>query len=196
MRDAVVAHQDDVQAYLSLAETLQGASRKDEADQVLVDAAQRFPKEVAVPFQRGALLEQRKDYTKAEAAFRDALARDPLHAPSLNYLGYMLAERGERLDEAVTLVERALTIDPDNGSYLDSLGWALFKQKRYDRAEPLLRRAAEQIPGNSVVQEHLGDLLWAMGRKSEAADAWRHALSGDRESIDVKAIEDKIARAR
>jgi tetratricopeptide (TPR) repeat protein len=196
MRDAVAAHDGDVQAYLSLAETLQDASRRDEADQVLADAAQRFPKDVTVPFQRGALLEQRKDYARAEAAFRDALARDPLHAPSLNYLGYMLAERGERLDEAVTLVERALTIDPENGSYLDSLGWALFKQKRYDRAEPLLRRAAAQVPANSVVQEHLGDVLWAMNRRAEAAEAWRHALSGDRQSIDAKAIEEKIGRAR
>jgi tetratricopeptide (TPR) repeat protein len=196
MRDAVAAHTGDVQAYLSLAETLQDASRKEEADQVLADAEQRFPKDVTVPFQRGALLEQRKDYARAEAAFRDALARDPLHAPSLNYLGYMLAERGERLDEAVTLVERALTIDPENGSYLDSLGWALFKQKRYDRAEPLLRRAAAQVPANSVVQEHLGDVLWAMNRRAEAAEAWRHALSGDRQSIDVKAIEEKIGRAR
>ena len=71
----------------------------------------------------------------------------------------MLAERGERLDEAVSLVERALAIDPDNGSYLDSLGWALFKQKKVDQAEPLLRRAAEQAPNNSVVQDHFGDVL-------------------------------------
>lgn len=196
MRDVLTDHADDVQAHLTLAEVLQEAKRKDEADAVLVQAAARFPTDVNVPFQRGALLEQRKDFAGAEAAFREALSRDPLHAPSLNYLGYMLAERGERLDEAVSLVERALAIDPDNGAYLDSLGWALFKQKRIEKAEPLLRRAAEQAPANSVVQDHYGDVLWAAGKRPEAVAAWKQALGGDRESIDPKEIESKIARAR
>jgi tetratricopeptide (TPR) repeat protein len=196
MRDAVAEHADDVQAHLTLAEILQDAARADEADQVLDQAAERFPAEISVPFQRGALLEQRKDYSRAEAAFRQALAHDPLHAPSLNYLGYMLAERGDRLDEAVSLVERALAIDPDNGSYLDSLGWALFKQKKVDQAEPLLRRAAEQAPNNSVVQDHLGDVLWAAGKRPEAVAAWTQSLGGDRDAIDPKVVEAKIARAR
>ncbi len=196
MRDAVAEHADDVQAHLTLAEILQDASRADEADRVLDQAAERFPSEISVPFQRGALLEQRKDYPRAETAFRQALARDPLHAPSLNYLGYMLAERGERLDEAVSLVERALAIDPNNGSYLDSLGWALFKQKKVDQAEPLLRRAAEQAPNNSVVQDHLGDILWAAGKRPEAVAAWQKSLGGDRDTIDLKAVEAKIARAK
>ncbi len=196
MREAVAENGDDVRAHLTLAEVLQEASRAGEADQALDAAAVRFPTDVSVPFQRGALLEQRKDYQGAEAAFRQALARDPQHAPTLNYLGYMLADRGERLDEAVDLVERALTIDPDNGSYLDSLGWAYFKQRKIDKAETLLRRAAEQAPGNSVVQDHYGDVLWANGRRDEAVAAWQRALKGDRESVDSKAIEAKIAKAR
>ncbi len=196
MREAVAEHADDVQAHLTLAEVLQDAARAEEADHVLDQAAERFPSDISVPFQRGALLEQRKDYPRAEVAFRQALARDPLHAPSLNYLGYMLAERGERLDEAVALVERALAIEPDNGSYLDSLGWALFKQKRVDKAESLLRRAAEQTPRNSVVQDHLGDVLWAAGKHTEAVAAWTQALEGDGEAIDAKGVEAKIARAR
>jgi tetratricopeptide (TPR) repeat protein len=196
MRDALGAHGANVQAHLTLAEVLQEADRTAEADVVLAEAAEKFPADLTVPFQRGALLEQRRDYAGAEVAFRLVLEKDPLHAPALNYLGYMLAERGERLDEAVSLVERALSIDPDNGAYLDSLGWAYFRQKKFERAEPLLKRAAEQAPGNSVIQDHLGDLLWAMGKRREAADAWRRALSGDGESIERRAIEGKIARAR
>jgi tetratricopeptide (TPR) repeat protein len=114
----------------------------------------------------------------------------------LNYLGYMLADRGERLDEAVDLVEHALRLDPENGSYMDSLAWAYVQQKKYDQAEPLLRKAVAQLPSNSVVQDHLGDLLWATGRKQEAVTQWRRALDGDREEIDVKAIEKKIGRAK
>lgn len=196
MREALGAHESNVQVHLTLAEVLQEARRNGEADSVLAAAAEKFPSDLSVPFQRGALLEQRRDYAGAEAAFRLVLDKDPLHAPALNYLGYMLADRGDRLDEAVSLVERALAVDPDNGAYLDSLGWAYFRQKKFDKAEPLLRRAAEQSPGNSVIQDHLGDLLWAMGKRREAADAWRRALSGDGESIERRAIEGKIARAR
>jgi tetratricopeptide (TPR) repeat protein len=196
MRDVVAANPEDVQALMALAEALQEAGRGAEADRFLADAATKFPTDITVPFQRGALLEQRKDYAGAEAAFREVLARDPLHAPALNYLGYMLAERGERLDEAVSLVERALAVDPDNGAYLDSLGWAFYKQKQVEKAEPLLRRAAEQSPANSVVQDHFGDVLWAVGKRPEAVAAWRRALDGDRDSIDTRTIEAKIARAR
>jgi tetratricopeptide (TPR) repeat protein len=196
MRDALAAHGDNVQAHLTLAEVLQEARRTAEADSVLDAAAERFPADLTVPFQRGALLEQRRDYAGAEAAFRQVLERDPLHAPALNYLGYMLADRGQRLDEAVALVERALAIDPGNGAYLDSLGWAYFRQEKFDKAEPLLRQAAEQSPGNSVIQDHLGDALWATGKRREAVEAWRRALAGDGESIERRTIEGKIARAR
>ena len=113
-----------------------------------------------------------------------------------NYLGYMLAEHTARLDEAVSLVQQALKVDPANGSYMDSLGWALVQQKKYDEAEPLLKRAAAQLPSNSVVQDHLGDLLWAQGRRPDAVAAWQRALEGDREEVDVKAIEKKIVKGR
>ena len=196
MRDAVAEHADDVQAHLTLAEVLQDAARAEEADQVLDQAAERFPSEIGVPFQRGALLEQRKDYPRAELAFRQALARDPLHAPSLNYLGYMLAERGDRLDEAVSLVERALAIDPDNGSYLDSLGWAYFKQGKTAEARKHLERAADLSKSNSVIQDHLGDVLLALNDGNGAIAAWERALAGDGESIDAAVIKSKIARAR
>ena len=192
MREALAAHAGEVQAHLSLAEALQEADRIREADEVLAEAAARFPGSVDVAFQQGALLEQRQEYAGAEAAFRRVLAREPDHAPTLNYLGYMLADRGERLDEAVALIERALAIDPGNGAYLDSLGWAYYRQGRYRQAEPLLRRAAEQLPTNSVVQEHFGDVLAALGRRDEAVGAWKRALAGDREAVDVDAIGAKI----
>ena len=93
----------------------------------------------------------------------------------------MFAERGEHLDEAVDLIQRALKIDPGNGSFLDSLGWAYFKQRKYDLAHPPLAQAAEQLPANSVVQDHLGDTLDALGRRAEAVTAWQRALAGDRD---------------
>jgi tetratricopeptide (TPR) repeat protein len=187
---------DDASVYLVLADLLADDGRAQDAHGVLDKAAARFPDDVSVPFQRGALYERTKDYDRAESAFRAVIAREPRHAQALNYLGYMLAERGERLDEAVALIDKALAIDPDNGSYLDSLGWAYYKLRRHEDARKYLSRAAEQLPSNSVVQEHLGDALAALGRHADAIAAWQRALAGDRESIDERGISQKIARAR
>ncbi len=196
LQDVVQASPSDPSAWLSLADVLSEASRTGEAMKVLDDAQARFPESVTVPFQRGALYERSKEYAKAEASFRNVLARDPLNAPALNYLGYMFADRGERLDEAVDLIQRALKIDPENGSYLDSLGWAFFKQRKFDEARRYLSRAADQLPTNSVVQDHLGDVLAALNQPREAIAAWERSLAGDRDSIDPADIERKIQNAR
>ena len=125
-----------------------------------------------------------------------AAVKFPKDADVLNFLGYLLAERGERLDEAVRLVNRALEIDPDNPSYLDSLGWAHFKRGQLADAQRHLSRAAEALPANSVIQDHYGDLLARMGKPAEAIAAWTKALNGDGEDIDKAAIEKKIKSAR
>ena len=139
---------------------------------------------------------QRKDFDGAERALREILERDPEDATALNYLGYMLAERGQRLDEAVTLVQRALKLEPGNPSFLDSLGWAYYQQGKLDLADPPLTEAAGKLPNNSVIQDHLGDLRFKQRRFSDATAAWQRALNGDGESIDRPAIEKKIVDAR
>jgi tetratricopeptide (TPR) repeat protein len=196
LRALTDADADQPSVYLSLADILAQDGRDEDAHAVLDRAAVRFPDAASVPFQRGALYERAKDYARAEEAFRTVIAREPAHAQALNYLGYMLAERGERLDEAVTLIQRALEIDPRNGSYLDSLGWAYFKLHRYEDARTHLAEAASQLPSNSVVQDHLGDVLAALGRHAEAIGAWQRALAGDREAIDEGGIASKIALAK
>ena len=124
------------------------------------------------------------------------IAQEPEHGPALNYLGYMLAERGERLTESVDLIKRALQTEPDNGSYLDSLGWAYFKDGKFDLAAEQLKRAADQMITNSVVQDHYGDVLFRLGRFDEAIAAWSRALSGDRDDVDQDDIDRKIRSAR
>ena len=155
----------------------------------------RFPDNPNVLFQYGAMLERQSLHAEAEKVFRQVLARNPDHGPTLNYLGYTLVERGGRLDEAVSLLKRAVALDPYNGAYLDSLGWAYFKLDQLDLAEPRLRAAAEQLPGDSVVQDHWGDLLAKRGRHVDAVEAWRRALAGDGDQIDRPTIERKISDA-
>ena len=142
------------------------------------------------------VLESKGDRTGAEQALREMIARDPLDATALNYLGYMFAERGERLDEAVELVGRALRVEPDNPSFLDSLGWAYFQQGKIDLADSPLTRAAEKLPNSSVVQDHLGDLRFTQKRFADAVAAWKKSLGGDGESIDRARIEQKIRDAQ
>jgi tetratricopeptide (TPR) repeat protein len=124
------------------------------------------------------------------------LSKDPEHAPALNYLGYMLAERGERLDESVSLLNKALAIEPDNGSYLDSLGWAYYKADKLDLAVTNLERAAGQMQSNSVIQDHYGDVLFKLSRYDDAIAAWNRAIGGDGDSIDRATIDKKIRSAK
>jgi tetratricopeptide (TPR) repeat protein len=142
------------------------------------------------------ILQDRGDVKGAERALRDLIARDPIDANALNSLGFLLAEHGRQLDEAVTLLQRALKIDPGNPSYLDSLGWAYFQQGRLDLADSHLTEAAGKLRTNSVVLDHLGDLRFRQQRYGDAAAAWEQALAGDGQSIDRDKIEKKIRDAR
>jgi tetratricopeptide (TPR) repeat protein len=186
---------DDLDYQLGYATLLSQVDRTDEALAVFDAVEKRFPGQAEVPFRRGAALERADRFDAAETAFRETLKRDPLHAPAMNYLGYMLADRGQRLDEAVSLVDRALQIDPGNPSYLDSLGWAWFKRGDHEQARRHLVTAAERLPRNSVVQDHLGDVLRASGDTPGAIAAWRRALAGDGEDVDRAAIQRKIDAA-
>jgi tetratricopeptide (TPR) repeat protein len=196
MREVVDKQSDRPLAYVVMAQVYADANRVAEAVKLLEEAQVKFPAENTIAFELGAVLDKQKRFSDAEAAFRQVLERDPKHAPALNYLGYMLAERGERLDESVSYLKRALDIDPENGSYLDSLGWAYYKENKLDLAADNLKRAAEQLRTNSVIQDHYGDVLFKLGRYDEAVDAWMRALAGDGDSIDRSGIDKKIRSAQ
>jgi tetratricopeptide (TPR) repeat protein len=196
LQEMVAKQGDKPVAYVALAQIYQDANRGPEAVRTLEQAQAKFPSETSIPFELGAVLEKQKRYADAETAFRKVLGLDPENAPALNYLGYMLADRGERLDESIEYVKKALQLDPDNGSYLDSLGWAYFKGNKLDLAEDNLKRAADQLRSNSVVQDHYADLLFKLGRYDEAIAAWTRALAGDGDTIDRGAIDKKIRSAQ
>jgi tetratricopeptide (TPR) repeat protein len=196
LQDIVAKQSDKPIAYVALAQVYQDANRGVDAVRTLEQAQEKFPSETSIPFELGAVLEKQKRYGDAETAFRKVLGLDPEYAPALNYLGYMLADRGERLDESVTYLKKALQIDPENGSYLDSLGWAYFKGNKLDLAAENLKRAAEQLRTNSVIQDHYADVLFKLGRYDEAIAVWTRALAGDGDTIDRPAIDRKIRSAQ
>src|SRR5205814_9279849 len=101
---------------------------------VLQQARSKFPTNDSIVFELGAVFDKQKRFADAESAFQELIAHDPANAAALNYLGYMLAERGERLEESVGYLKRALQIEPENGSYLYSLGWAYYKTGQVELA--------------------------------------------------------------
>ena len=187
---------DQPEAYVALAQIYSDTKHDADAVKVLQEAQARFPDDTTIHFELGAVFDKEKRFADAEAAFRQVLQKEPDNAPALNYIGYMLAERGERLTESVDLLKKALALEPDNGSYLDSLGWAYYKADKLPLALDNLQRAADQLKSNSVIQDHYGDVLYKLSRYDEAITAWMRALAGDNDAIDRPAIDKKIKAAR
>jgi tetratricopeptide (TPR) repeat protein len=129
-------------------------------------------------FQAGAAHERRGDFPQAEIYFKKTLELSPDYTPALNYLGYMWAERGEKLDEAKVLIEKALKSDPKNGAYLDSLAWVLFRQNQPKPALELLLQAVDLMDEpDPTLYDHLGDVYSALGEKEKAREAWQKSIS-------------------
>ncbi|CUK00597.1 lipoprotein NlpI [Ruegeria denitrificans] len=146
-------------------------------------------------YARGISHERLKQWDQAEADFRRALELNPGQPQVLNYLGYSLVERREKLDEALDMIERAVAARPDSGYIVDSLGWVLFRLGRYDEAVEHMERAVELMAVDPVVNDHLGDVYWAVGRAREAEFQWKRALSFiDPEDTDGEADPDRIRR--
>ena len=145
-----------------------------------------------VLYARGITHERLQEWDKAEADFRNALTINPDQANVLNYLGYSLIDRGEKLDEAMTMIEKAVSLQPESGYIVDSLAWGLFKLGKYETAIPHMEKAAELMPVDPIVTDHLGDLYWAVGRQLEAKFQWRRALSFDPELKDATRIREKL----
>jgi tetratricopeptide (TPR) repeat protein len=108
----------------------------------------------------------------------------------------MLADRGVRLDEALGYIRKAVQLDPQNGAYLDSLGWAYFKLGKYDLAEENLRKASDRIGNDATVQDHLGDLFQRTGRLKLAAAHWERAIEEWNKSVPAEIDPENLAKAQ
>jgi len=190
---------EDREVYITLAQMYSRLKRWPEAEQSLDKAEQLSTKDEEkqyIDFLRGSTLERQKKYDAAEASFRKVLATRPDDPNTLNYLGYMLADRGVKLDEAVTLIKKAVDLDPANGAYLDSLGWAYFKQGKFDLAEDNLIRASQRIGTDPTVQDHLGDLYQRTGRLKLAAAHWERALNEWNKTVSAEVDQGDVAKVQ
>lgn len=180
----------------ALADTLRRNERFAEAraayDAALALIATPAPEHWAIFFSRGICAERLKDFAGAEADMRKALELNPDQPQVLNYLGYSFVERGENLDEALSMIERAVAGQPDSGYIIDSLAWAYFRLGRYADAVEPMEKASLLEPVDPVVTDHLGDVYWMAGRTREAEFQWHRALSFNPTEADAVRIRAKL----
>lgn len=177
------------EAFLEITEGLHRAGRFQETIAPLEIFLERTPGSTPGRFLLGAAQERAGRRPDAEATFSGLLADEPDFHPALNYLGYMWIEEGENLDRAMDLVRRAVELDPDNGAYIDSLGWGFYQLGRFGEAQEALERAARLIQ-DATVYEHLGDVYAALGEEESARRAYRRAM--ELEADDPEAVARKL----
>ncbi|HTM88746.1 MAG TPA: tetratricopeptide repeat protein [Terriglobales bacterium] len=189
----------DREIYIALAQMYSRLKRWPDAEQAIEKATQLSKKaddkEYAL-FLHGSIYERQKKYDQAEQLFRQVLAIDSQNAMTLNYLGYMMADHGSHVEEALGYIKRAVQLDPANGAYLDSLGWAYFKMGNYDMAEEQLRKASQHMASDPTVQEHLGDLYQKTGHLKQAAAHWERALEEWAKTVPAEVDQDSVAKTQ
>jgi tetratricopeptide (TPR) repeat protein len=156
-----------------------------------------------IEFYRGAMYEREKNYDAAEKSFRNVLDSDPENAGAMNYLGYMFADRGIRLEEAQQLISKALDLEPDNGAFQDSLGWVYYRLNKLDQAADVLRLAVDKVGKDPTVHDHLGDVYFKQGKIREAIQQWeasvaewKIAVPADQDPVEYAKVAKKLEGAR
>jgi len=196
----------DREVWIALGQIYTRLHRWKDADEALNKATSLTSKKednLYLLFLKGGLAERQKHFEPAEQYFRQALQIDPNNSMVLNYLGYMLADKGTRVTEALKMIRKAVESEPMNGAYLDSLGWAYFKMGQYELAETNLRQAVERSQTDPTVHDHLGDLYEKTGRIRLAAAQWEISVneyaksaSADIEPAEVAKVQKKLDTAR
>ena len=144
-------------------------------------------------YARGVVRERLGRWPQAESDLRTALALQPENASLLNYLGYSYIDRGLKLEGGFEMIRKAMQLNPTSGFIVDSLGWGHYRMGRYDLAVRFLERAATLQAGDPVINDHLGDAYWRVGRRLEARFQWQRALKLAPDERDRKQIEQKLA---
>lgn len=189
--------QGDVHAvHTALGDALRGQEKYAEAagayDRAIALVDADSPAYWFLYYSRGVCLERIGDWEKAEADFRKSLSLSPDQPLVLNYLGYSLIEKNQKLEEAQKMIEKAVAARPNDGFITDSLGWLLYRVGKYEEAVEPMERAVELVADDPVINDHLGDVYWAVGRKREAEFQWRRALSFGPDEKDANRIRRKL----
>jgi tetratricopeptide (TPR) repeat protein len=188
---------DDVRPLDALGNILRSHERYEEARDYYTRALALIPKPTkdnwTLFYSRGVCNERMKDWPAAEADFKEALVLSPDESLVLNYLGYSWVDQGSNLKQAMDYIRKAVKLKPDDGYYVDSLGWAYYRLGNLPAAVENLERAVELKPDDPIINDHLGDAYWKVGRTLEAKYQWQQALTLKPEEDQVLTLKQKIA---
>ncbi len=204
---ALPGYAKDRELMLGYIAPIQDKAKRFEDERKTLDSADSLsvsPQEKeAVEFMRGAMYEREKNFDAAEKSFRKVLDGDANNAGALNYLGYMFADRGVRLDEAKQLISKALDLDPGNPAYLDSLAWVHYHQDQFDQAASELHQALDKMGDDPTVHDHLGDVYLKQGKVREAIQQWESSVSeykkaapSDQDPVELAKVAKKLEGAK
>ncbi len=187
---------DDFTNYLFIASLYSDAKRGKEAieaaNQALQIAGSDEARKQIAKLSLASAQQSSGDFKGAETTLREILAQSPNNPIAQNNLGYFLAERNVKLDEALKLIQQALKTDPDNPSFLDSLAWVYFKQGKLDLAEENLKKALKFDASSATIHEHLGDVYQKQGKLELAKASWEKALLLSSDAAQIASIKVKL----
>ncbi|MBL4639302.1 MAG: tetratricopeptide repeat protein [Kordiimonadaceae bacterium] len=196
LRVKLEAEPNDRRLLVSLADLLQQQGQFAESlefyDKAVLQIRKPVRRDWYVYFARAISYERTGQWQEAEKNLKIALSVYPDEPNTLNYLGYSWIDRGENIDEAKLLIEKAVKARPADGAIQDSLGWVYYLTGEYQKAVSTLEHAVRLEPDDATINDHLGDAYWQVGRKIEARFQWQHALDSDIEDEDRRAIELKL----
>ncbi len=191
LESAVKVLPDDFRVNFFLGISYSRLNRNTEAVRVLERARELNPKDVDAVAQLALVYDTMKRFDDSDGLYEEALRLDPANHLVLNNYAYSLAERGFRLERALEMSRKAVEAEPENASYLDTIGWIYFRLGRYHEAESYVKQAISKGEANAVVYEHLGDIYLSLDQKDLAIEHWNMALKLDENNT---ALRDKIAR--
>ncbi len=196
LKEVIQVFPDDMRPYYTLGNMLRGNKEYREAVTYYTQALERLGRpdkaHWLVYYARGVCYERLKNWPKAEADLKKALELDSNQELTLNYLGYSWVDQNLNVKQAMELIRRAVKLRPNDGYFIDSLGWAYYRQENFALAVKHLERAVELKPDDPVINDHLGDAYWHVGRKLEAHYQWKQALDLKPEPEDALRIKKKL----
>ena len=196
IRGGAESASDDGSVYTILSSLQLQSGDLNGAEESARKALELSPDDPQAMIQLSSILDRSGKHEVSEKTLRDLLKREPDNANALNNLGYLMVERGAGYEEALKLIEQAVAIDPIQGSFLDSLGWAHFKLGNLEKARQYLEKATIYSKRNSTIHEHLGDVLREAGRLTEARKHWEKALEYSVEANEIARLRGKLKDAR
>jgi tetratricopeptide (TPR) repeat protein len=196
LNNIVAQNPQNILALVALGDTLRTQKLYEEAAEAYSKALEitkgERPVDWHVYFVRGIAYERAKQWFKAEPDFQAALKLYPEQPQVLNYLGYSWVDQGINLNEALQMIETAVSLRPNDGAIVDSLGWAYYRLERYEDAVEVLERASRLEPSDPTINDHLGDAYWQVGRKREAQFQWLKARDMEPEEELLEKINQKL----